>query len=90
MLGIFHFAGGLRQPADLDFPALQVRADLFADESADEPFQFHGRFVVSASFGTAVAIRLAHRAKALEHAQSLAGGAFADIEPLDQVIQRQR
>ena len=73
--------------ADLRFAAFQVGADLFADESASEAFEFDGGFVIGAAFGIAVAVGLAHGAKAFEHAQALAGGSFADIEALDEIVE---
>ena len=65
-----------------------MRADLLADEATDQSLELDGRFVVGAAFGTAIA-GLADRTQALEHPQSLAGRALADVEALHQIVQRQ-
>jgi hypothetical protein len=90
VMGIVYLAGGFRELVDFGFPAIEMRADLFADEAADESFEFHGGFIISATFRAIVSIGLADGAEVFEHAETLAGGAFADVEALDEVVEGER
>jgi len=58
---------------------------LFADESADEAFEFDGGLVVGAAFD--VAGGFADGVEAFEGAEALAGGAFADAEAFDEIVE---
>ena len=75
------------EPVDLGFPAFQVRADLLADKSTGQPFELDRGFVICAALGSAFCFT--DRAQALEHPQSLAGRAFADVEALHEIVQRE-
>jgi len=93
-LGVGFGVGEIAEALDLVASAVEVGADLFADEAADEAFELNGGFVVGASFGAAIAVAVtlgfADRTKAFESAKALAGRAFADFQVLDQVIERER
>lgn len=90
-LGVVFRAGEVAEAFDFVASAVEVGADLFADETADEAFEFDGGFVVGASFavGVAIAIGFADGAEAFEGAEALAGGAFADFQAFYQVVERE-
>ena len=88
--GVGFAVGEVAEAFDFMASAVEVGADLFADEAADEAFELDGWFVVGASFAVAVAIGFADRAEAFEGAEALAGGAFADFKALYQVVERER
>jgi hypothetical protein len=93
-LGVGFGVGEFAEAFDFVASAVEVGADLFADEAANEAFKFHSGFVVGASFGAAIAVAiplsLADCAEAFESAKALAGRAFADFQVLDQVVERER
>lgn len=70
---------------EFGFSAVEVRADLFADEATDEAFEICGGFVVGAAI--AVAGGFADGAEGFEGAQALASGAFGDAEFLNEVVE---
>ena len=92
--GVAFLVGELAKALDFVAPAVEVGADLFADETTDEAFEFYGGFKVSASFGAAVAVAIAlgfaDCAEAFERAKALAGRAFADFQAFYQVVERER
>ena len=89
-IGVGFRVGEVAEAFDFVASAVEVGADLFADEATDEAFEFNGRFVVGASFAVAIAIGFADGAEAFEGAEALAGGAFADFQALDEVVERER
>ena len=89
-LGVGFGVGEITEALDFVSSAVEVGADLFADEATDEAFEFHSGFVVGASFAVAVAIGFADGAKAFEGAEALAGRAFADFQVLYQVVEGKR
>ena len=95
-IGVGFVVGEVAEAFDFVASAVEVGADLFADEAANEAFQLDGWFVVGASFGAAIAVAVAvalgfaDRAEAFEGAEALAGGAFADFQALYQVVERER
>lgn len=89
-IGVGFHVGEVAEAFDFVASAVEVGADLFADETADEAFEFDGGFVVGASFAVAVAVGFADSAEAFEGAEALAGGAFADFQALYQVVERER
>ena len=91
-IGVGFAVGEVAEAFDFMASAVEVGADLFADEAADEAFEFDGWFVVGASFAVAVAVAVgfADCAEAFEGTKALAGGAFADFQALYQVVERER
>ena len=91
-IGVGFVVGEVAEAFDFVASAVEVGADLFADEAANEAFQLDGGFVVGASFAVAVAVAVgfADCAEAFEGAEALAGGAFADFQALYQVVERER
>ena len=88
--GVGFAVGEVAEAFDFMASAVEVGADLFADEAADEAFEFDGWFVVGASFAVAVAVGFADCAEAFEGTKALAGRAFADFQALYQVVERER
>lgn len=89
-IGVAFAVGEVAEAFDFVASAVEVGADLFANEAADKAFEFDGWFVVGASFAVAVAIGFADGAEAFEGAEALAGGAFADFQALDEIVERER
>jgi len=69
--GVLGEGGGFAELLEFGFSAIEVGADLFTDESADEAFEFGSGFVVGAA--VAVAFGFTDRAEGFEGAQALAG-----------------
>lgn len=90
LFGVLDGAGGGGKLADAGFSAVEMGADLFADEAADESFEFDGGFVIGSAFDGAVGGGFADSAEAFEHAETLAGGALADTEAVNEVVERKR
>lgn len=89
-LRVFDPVCGFGDALDFGASAFEVGADLFADEAADEAFEFDGGFVVGAAFAVSVVVCFADGAEAFEGAEALACGAFADLEAFDEVIEGER
>jgi len=62
-------------------------ADLFANKPAGQSFELDRGLIIGAALGSSVGF--ADRAQALEHPQPLAGGAFADVKALHEIVQRE-
>lgn len=85
--GVWLGFGSLLKFGEFGFAAFEVGADLFADEPADEAFEFDGGFVVGSA--TVDGQSFADGAEVLERAEALADGAFADAQAGDEVVERE-
>lgn len=73
---------------EFGFSAIEMGANLFANESANETFEINGGFVICPA--VLHVLGFAKSAKGFQSSQALAGRAFGDAEFLNEVIERER
>lgn len=73
---------------EFGFSAIEMGANLFADESANETFEINGGFVICPAILHVLCF--AKCAKGFQSSQALAGRAFGDAKFLNEIIERKR